>query len=82
MTSLRRIAQAGTFGPRVGNGRSGNGVRTNPTFVPRRSIYFKQGIGQFEPLTLVRPRIKNHPGTRSKTFDFRDIVHTQSTAFV
>ena len=33
-------------------------------------------------MTLVRPRIKNHPGIRSKTFDFRDIVHTQSTAFV
>jgi hypothetical protein len=33
-------------------------------------------------LVFVGPRIEDHPGTRTETFDFRDIVHAKSAPFV
>jgi len=41
-----------------------------------------KGFGQLEVLMFIGPRIEDHAGTRTETFDFGDIVHAKSTALV
>jgi len=58
------------------------------TFKPKSSLapakwsFFNKQIGQLETLPLVRMGIENQPTSRTKAFDFGDVMHTKATALV